>query len=167
MEAGGVGAGYSSSSTKSWIYRPGDTSNDIPRNHLSLSGSYSVTLNDTETSGSENTNPPANCFTCAGCSEYVHNEFAHRMRCPSPAHEGEEGLYYNCVEEQVELHKPRQCKKWKCKKWYRNCSPGEPICYWWPFADHSEASASTSDSPGLSPTGGSYAATPGGRTLQV
>ncbi|RKU12066.1 hypothetical protein C6502_06725 [Candidatus Poribacteria bacterium] len=160
-KAGGGGAGYSSSSTKSWIYRPGDTSNDIPKDHISLSGSYSVALDDTEISGSKKKTPPADCFTCAGCGEYVHNEFAHRMRCPSPAHEGDEGLYYNCVEEQVELHKPRKCKKLGCKKWYRNCSPDDPYCNWWPWG-HSEAEPSASTSPGLSPTGGSYAASPGG-----
>lgn len=163
-QAVGVGAGHSSSSTKSWIYRPGDTSNDIPPNHLSLSGSYAVTLNDTETSGSENTNPPANCVPCAGCDEYMHpdNEFAHREQCNAPGHRmmRQDGYYYNCVPEQVELHKPRKCKKLGCGKTFYNCTP-VPVCFWFPLG-HSEAEPSASTSPGLSPTGGSYAASPGG-----
>ena len=168
-KAGGVGAGYASSSTESWIYRPSDTSLQVPEKSLSLSGSFSVTLNDTETSGSKKTNPPENCVPCAGCGKYMHpsDEFLHRRLCFAPKHVKDLKVvhYYICVPEQVELHKKRTCGKWGCGKEYHNCSPGDPDCFWWPFADHSDSdaeTASTSDSPGLSPTGGSYAASPGG-----
>ena len=165
-KAAGVDAGYASSSTQSWIYRPSATSLQVPETSLSLSGSFSVDLEDTLVSGSAQNPAPEQCVPCAGCGEYMHssNEFAHRRQCWAPKHQNDQEVvhYYICVPADVELHKERTCGKIGCGKKYHNCSPDDPICNWWPL-DHSDAStASTSDSPGLSPSGGSYAASPGG-----
>ena len=167
-KAVGVDAGYASSSTESWIYRPGATSEPVPQPSLSLSGNFSVDLDDTLVSGSVQNPPPEPCVPCAGCSEYMDpsNEFEHRRRCWAPKHLNDMEVvhYYICVPEQVELHKERTCGRWQCGKKYHNCSPDDPICNWWSWG-HSDASiASTSDLPGLSPAGGSYAASPGGST---
>jgi len=112
-KAVGVDAGYASSSTESWIYRPGATSEPVPQPSLSLSGNFSVDLDDTLVSGSVQNPPPEPCVPCAGCSEYMDpsNEFEHRRRCWAPKHLNDMEVvhYYICVPEQVELHKERTC----------------------------------------------------------
>ena len=156
--------GYAKSSTQSWIYRPSATSLQVPEQSLSLSGSFSVTLNDINTSGSQTQNPPANCIPCAGCGEYMHpsRQFEHRWQCFAPAHLKplKLVLYYICVPDQVELHKERTCGKLFCRRKYHHCSPGDPPCPW-SFSDHSEEESRTSNTPGLSPSDGLYAAQPG------
>ena len=158
--------GYASSSTQSWIYRPSTPSLQVPETSLSLSGSFSVDIDDTEVSGSEQEPPPRQCVPCAGCDKYMYpeDEFAHRRICFAPKHVKALELvhYYICVPEQLELHKKRTCGRFGCGKTYHNCSPGDPGCFWWPASHKEDGIASTSDSPGLSPDGGLYAASPGG-----
>lgn len=158
-----VTIGYAQSSTQSWIYRPSATSLQVPENSLSLNGSFSVSLNDTSVSGSQTKKIPANCVLCEGCDEYVDKKFAHRVLCSADGHLNSRELvyYYTCVPKDLELHKPRTCSLWGCRKTYWNCSPDEPVCAWWPAKHRDDSSANTSDSPGLSSDGGLYAASPG------
>ena len=159
-----VSIGYSSSSTKSWIHRPSATSLSVPTTPYSLDGTFSVEVNDTEESGSRNSpHPPLGCVLCPagerGCNNYVHTTTEHQLTCPF------HGIYYRCIEDDYNLHRPRNCNfnKWPfsdddpCGQPFRNCTPEHCLYGGGPHSDVPDSSSSNTSSPSVSLSGSSSA----------